>query len=198
MIDKEIVDRWMDEYINNINLDDRRFICLRLNPIKNFINKNYYDKKVNRYVTGYSDIALLGLQYIDYSLCKEEFGDEYKSMANLLCVVPNNKGLDTIVAYMRFYDEFYYYKDQKEPITFIEYAETNRFFRNKGLYSEMVGAFAEYVDINQNILTTSESVIGFKCHTFDILKNELLYFGFNADIRTEMNIDSEYKKLLLK
>ena len=199
MISEELNKKWMKEYIEGLDLqeENRKYLNLRIKTAKTFVNENYYDKEVKKYVTGYSDVSLLGLQYIDYVIYNDELTpQEEDSLRYFLCVVPNNKGLYTIVSLIKYYDEFYFFKDQTKPVTFIEYAETNSFLRHKGLYKDTVDALPEFINFEQNILTTPESVIGFRHNTFNILKNSFLSYGYDGDIRTEAQIDNEYKLML--
>ena len=198
MIDKVTYERWVNEYINDVDLNKKEYLLLNKDEMIDFIKDNYYDDITKRFVTGYSDISLIGLQYIDYSILYYEYDRINDYLRFLLCTVPNNKGTKTVISAIRYYDEFNIYKNQKEPLTYLEYVETSTFFRNKGLYKEIVKELVKYIDKNRKVLTTAESIIGHRCNTYNLLYETLRENNFTNDIRSERDLTKEYKLMLTK
>ena len=129
MVSKDIMDKWMNEYIYDIDLNNIKYLCLNKNEMIDFIKTNYYDVDLKRFVTGIGDVTLIGLQYVSYAICYDELKKEDESMKYLIGVVQNNKKTYTIVNAIRFYDNCYIIKDQKTPVNYLEFAETNLYFR---------------------------------------------------------------------
>ena len=198
MIDKVTYERWLNEYIKDVDLNKKEYSCLNKDEMVDFIKENYYDEITKRFVTGYSDISLIGLQYIDYSILYYEYDRINDYLRFLICTVPNNKEKNTVISAIRYYDEFKIYENQKEPLTYLEYVETSTFFRNKGLYKEIVKELVKHIDPNRKVLTTAESIIGQRCKTYNLLYETLRENNFNNDIRSEAEINKEYKLLLTK
>ena len=193
MVDDSILKRWEKEYIEDIDIDKRFYINIDIDEMKKFIKDNYFDSSINKYVIGKSDIMLMGLQFLDYS-CSLVHED---NINYLLCVVPNSKKTLTILC------EVIYHKncmkivdDQKIPVTLLEYSETNQYFRNLGLHNELLKEFSNIIPYNQGIVTTSLSYFGYKCHLFDTLEIFLRQNGYDKDMRTLSEIDSEYESFL--
>lgn len=193
MVNEFILQKWEKEYINDLDINKKEFISLNKEEMKNFINENYYDELNNRYVTGKSDIMLLGLQFIDTG-CYLTKGDNIKY---LICTTPNNKGTKTILSHIIYHENcLKIVKNQKVPVTLLEYSEANSYFRNQGLNKSVQKEFANLINYDQDLITTSQTIMGFKCHVFDSLKSILLENNFNQDIKMLSQVDKEYEEYL--
>ncbi len=193
MVNEVIFKEWEKEYINDLDINNREFICLNKEEMKEFIKLNYYDELNKKYVTGKSDIMLLGLQFLDFG-CYLAHSDNIKY---LLCTTPNNKGTKTILSNIIFHENcLKIVKNQKIPVTLLEYSEANSYYRNKGLNKETQKEFAKIINYDQILVTTSLSILGFRCHVFDSLKTILLENGFDKDIKMISQIDAEYEEYL--
>ena len=191
MVDQKTLDRWMDEYINGININRRKYYLLSGDDLVIFVINNYYDMKSDKIVTGENFYIPIGLQYLEYNSFNETaYGGTVKF---LLCAAPNNVGKQTILSEMRYYENCNMVaRGQKMPVTYIEYAETNKYFRNMGLYKELTKEFAKVVNRDNPLLSTNQSVTGYKCHVYDIMKKELAESGFSQDFRIDGEIDKDY------
>lgn len=193
MIDVETLKRWEYEYIEDVNLDDRLYLNLNKEEMINFIKNNYYDKINNCFVTGKSYGMVMGLQYID-TACMLTRGE---SIRYLICVSKNNKGTYTILSDIIYHDNCLNVVDnQVIPVTLLEYSECNQYFRNRGLNKSTLNVFAHTIDYDKMLLTTSLSVLGYRYHVFDSLKELMLENGFDKDIRMLSGIDQEYMDTL--
>ena len=205
MTDQRTIDRWMNEYIDGININNRKYIVLSANDLNIFVINNYYDARADKIVTGDNSYMPIGMQYLEYNCFNEE---AYGGQARFsLCYTRNNIGLNTILSEMRYYEGCTQIaRGQIIPVTYIEYAETNRFFRNKGLYKELIKEFAKVIKRDNPLLTTNQSVLGSRYHVFDTLKTTLTNSGFEEDIRCDYELTLEYydylrtnnKELILK
>ncbi len=189
MIDESTIKRWEHEYIDDINLDNRFYLNLNKDEMIKFINDNYFDKSINKYVTGKGFYMIMGLQYIDVD-CAFTRGD---SIRYLLCVAKNNKGTYTILSDVIYHENcLNVFDEQTLPVTLLEYSEANQYFRNKGLNKDILKEFARTIDHSKMMLTTSQSVLGCKYHVFDTLKEYLQEYGFDKDIRMLSQMDMNY------
>ena len=193
MIDDAILKKWEKEYIEDLNIKDRTYILLNAEDMKKFIDENYYDAEIQRYVTANSDAMLMGLQYIDYA-CKLISGDNARF---LICIIDNNKGTKTILSQIIYHENCVkVVQKQLIPVTFLEYLEVNKYFRNLGLSKEILSVFAEIAPEDRMLLTTSESLLGHKYHLFETLKETLNENEFKEDVRTLTQMDEDYINVL--
>ena len=205
MVDQKTIDRWMDEYIHDININRRKYLVLNASDLNIFIINNYYDMRIDKIVTGDNHYMPIGMQYLEYNCFEDEaYGGQAKF---LICYTPNNVGRNTILSEMRYYEGCTKIaRGQTIPVTYIEYMETNRFFRNQGLSKELMKEFSKVVDRNNPLLGTNETVLGSRYHMLKNLKEILIANGFEQDIRCDYEITHEYydylrtnnKELVLK
>ena len=178
--------KWIKEYIDNINLNDIKWIKLNASKLNIFFNDNYLDKEIWQYVYDKDANKLfptpLGMSYINFN---SPINDKTSSF--LLGIVDNNIKKKTIIAATIYLDEYYLFTDQIQPLTYIITAEVNYYFRNLGIYKKMCKELYNYIKLNQHILTTRESELGKICHTYKILKESLLASGFNQKIFEDNN-----------
>ena len=193
MVNDLTLKRWEQEYIEGLDLNQRDYLLHDKAEMKSFIKGNYYDEETKRYVTGKSDVMLMGLQYLDYD-CGLISGDNVRY---LLCYVKNNKGTNTILSELIYHENcMKVVRNQIIPVTLIEYLEVNSYFRNRGLNKDLLSVFVDFVNEDNMILTTSQSVMGFKCHVYESLKEMLIKNGFQNDIRTLSQMDENYMNYL--
>ena len=102
MTDQRTIDRWMNEYIDGININNRKYIVLSANDLNIFVINNYYDARADKIVTGDNSYMPIGMQYLEYNCFNEEaYGGQARF---LLCYTRNNIGLNTILSEMRYYE----------------------------------------------------------------------------------------------
>ena len=195
MVDKKTLDRWMNEYIETVDISKRKYTLLSSNDLKIFVINNYYDMYTDRIVTGENDYMPIGLQYLDYlEVLNKAYGGDVKF---LVCYAKNGIGKNTILSELRYYDNCNeLIKDQQRPVTYIEYAEVNRYFREKGLYQDLIKEFAKIINPNNPLLTTNQSMTGYHYNVYEKLVRILTESGFNQDIRNEFKINHDYYDFL--
>lgn len=184
--------KWYNQYIKDIDITNITYLVLTDDELQEFYKQNYFDSENNCYVHSIKDdkINPLGLYYLTF--------EKLPGLKYLLGVVSNNINKLTIVSALVFNDNYYLYGDQLEPITYFSTIETNEYFRNLGLFKQLIKAGLKYLNPNQNILISSESEMGKLCHTEEITINLFKKHNFKKDIRSDTNnfdLD-EYHKLL--
>lgn len=180
------IDKWINEYIKDLNLNNIEWICLNAQELNIFFDNNYLDKELWKYVLDTNASKLfqnpLGMYYLSFNSPINE-----KKYKFLLGIVNNNINKKTIVSSIIYLDKYYLFNNQKEPLTYISTVETNKYLQNLGIYKKMCKALYNYINHNQHILTTKESELGKICHTFDILKTTLINQGFKKNIFEDNN-----------
>ena len=173
----EKANKWISEYIENINLEKIEWIKLNSSELNNFIRENYLDEDTWQYVRDENVNSLyptlLGMHYLNL-----DNSINNRAYSFLLGIVDNNIGKKTIVGATIYLDEYFIFTDQESPLTYISTMEVNSYFRNRGIYKKMCEVLIKFVNQNQHIITTMQSEIGLKCHVFEILKKELEKSGF--------------------
>lgn len=173
----EKANKWISEYIENINLEKIEWIKLNSSELNNFIRENYLDEDTWQYVRDENVNSLyptlLGMHYLNL-----DNSINNRAYSFLLGIVDNNIGKKTIVGAAIYLDEYFIFTDQESPLTYISTMEVNSYFRNRGIYKKMCEVLIKFVNQNQHIITTMQSEIGLKCHVFEILKEELEKSGF--------------------
>lgn len=173
------IKKWENDYINNINLSNIEWLNLDIEQLISFYAENYLDKKVWQYVSdslvGSAIQSPLGMSYLSFDNNNAEYNF-------LLGVVKNNCDKKTIVCAMVYLDSYYAYKDQTKPVTYIISAETNKYFRNIGLYKNLCEKSINFLNPEQHILTSKESEMGKECSAFKVLKDTLISNGFEKTI----------------
>ena len=185
-------DKWINDYIKNIDLKKIEWIKLNCDELNYFFEQNYLDKNDWEYVC--DEVAnniyptLLGMSYLNV-----DNSSNVKDYNFLLGVVNNNINKKTIVCATIYLDEYFMFEEQEVPVTYISSMEVNSYFRNRGLYKKMCEVLINFINPNQHIITTKESKLGIKYNTFNILKNTLVSNGFEKSIFEDNNglINSE-------
>lgn len=169
-------EKWEHEYIENLDLSKIEWIKLSMKELRRFLYDNYFDLEESHYVfdKGSSSVPL-GLHYLHFNFINDRY-------SFLLGVVKNNIGKKTIVADIVFLDNEFLFYDQKEPITYISTLEVNSYFRNKGIFKKMCEVLIDFINPNQDIVSTKESEDGRKCQVLKILEEALKKNGFEKEI----------------
>ena len=179
----DITEKWINDYIKNIDLENIEWVKLNSNQLYEFIQNNYLDKELWQYVIdGNSNIypRLLGMHYLnlDSPINKKEHNF-------LLGIVDNNIGKKTIVCAVTYLDDYFVFDNQNEPLTYVSSVEVNSFFRNQGIYKKVCEVFFEFIINNQHILISKQSEMGKKCKVHEILKDIGIKKGFDKCIWEE-------------
>ena len=171
------LDKWVNNYIKNVNLDEIEWIKLNTTELDSFLEDNYLDKEEWEYVHDENANSLyptlLGMNYLNINSLIND-----KEYSFLLGIVDNNIGKKTIVAATIYLDEHLIFTDQDGPVTYISTMEVNSFLRKRGIFKKMCKMLINFVNPNQHIVTTKQTEMGLVCKTFNTLSNTLIYNGF--------------------
>lgn len=175
------MNKHINDYINNINLENITWLNLNSSELKEFLEENYFDKEKWEYVLDKSKDTiypvLLGMNYLNiYSHINN------KSSNFFLGVVNNNIGKKTIISAIIYLEEYYMFTNQNIPLTYISTIEVNSYFRNKGIYKKSCKALLNFLNYDQHILISKQSEMGKKCKVFEIFKETALNNGFQNQI----------------
>lgn len=175
----EIYNKWIDNYIKNIDLNKIEWICLNGDELDEFYQNNYLDYDEWKYVIDDDRSSYyqspLGLRYLRFDYNSEN----YKF---LLGVVDNNIGKKTIVAVMIYLDNYYMFEKQKEPFTYVSSIEVNSFFWNRGVFKKLCGEVINFIRREQDIIVSDESEMGRECSVIEKFKISLIENGFEKTI----------------
>ena len=178
--------KWENDYINNVDLEKIKFIKITKNELGEFIQNNYFDTEYMQYVHSKKENSipsLFGLTYLNFK--SSEMKNDYSF---ILGITDNNINKKTIICAVVYLDEYYMFQNQKEPFTYISTIEVNSFFRKMGIYKKVCNMLVNFINPNQHVLTSEESLMGKECNTFEILKQSLINNGFQKLI-VENNYD---------
>lgn len=182
----EKIKKWINEYIENINLEKIKWIKLNSDELNDFFCENYLDKNVWEYVCGKNINSLyptiLGMNYLNLNDTINN-----KTSSFLLGVVDNNIGKKTIVCATIYLDEYFIFKNQEIPVTYISTMEVNSYFRNRGIYKQMCKILINFINENQHIISTPQTEMGKKYNVLEILKKELEKANFKKYIFEDKN-----------
>ena len=181
MYNMKNLDKWINNYIKNVNLDEIEWIKLNATELDSFLEDNYLDKEEWEYVHDENANSLyptlLGMNYLNIN---SPIND--KEYSFLLGIVDNCIGKKTIVAATIYLDEHLIFTDQEKPVTYISTMEVNSFFRKRGIFKKMCEMLINFVNHNQHIVTTKQTETGLMCKTFDTLQRTLISNGFMNSI----------------
>ena len=172
------LEKWENEYIKNIDIEKIEWVNLNKEELGEFFDQNYLDKDVWQYVRDKNANklypTLLGMTYLNLNnpLDSQEYN-------YLLGVVNNNILKKTILCATIYLNKYYLFTNQEYPVTYISIMEVNSYFRNMGIYKMMCKELINFINLEQHILTSTESIKGKKIGTFKILKDILINKGFN-------------------
>ena len=202
IIRQKLIKKWIYEYIENLDINNIEWLNLNYKELYKFLLENYYDEEAEEFANinydRFFDYNPIGLRYIDVGVVRYRSTLENINNNFLLGVTKNNKGTKAILSDVEYNNNYMLFNNQINKITHIIAAETNSFYRNKGLYKLLMNKLTDYIDLSKNILCTNESSMGREYHTFETFCKILKDKGFNKDIRMEMDINSEYKNILTK
>lgn len=177
------------DYIDGVNLSNIEYQSLTANELYDFLNDNYIDK--NGFVSSDdSPSKPIGFEYLDYSLLN------FSNAKYLIGYVQNNIGKKTIVSYLKYYDNYLFDKEQQIPLTYILTIEVNEYLRRKGLFKQLIKESINHIDINNPVITTIESDLGYKIGIVEIIKKIYYENGFNKDIRSIGECDEQYLEMI--
>lgn len=169
-------EKWKSEYIDNVDLTKIEWVNLNNQQLLYFYDENYLDKQEWQYVGNMDTWGIpFGLRYLS-------FRPENKSYNYLLALAKNKINKKTIVAAMVYDPNYFIFKNQELPVTFICTIETNEYFRNKGLSQQLCDQILNFINPSQHIIVTRETEIGKACNMLNRLKESLYKNGFNKTI----------------
>lgn len=171
-------------YIKGIDISNIDYINLTNIELRKFYIDNYYDSKTGTFAESYDDSlgwsSPIGMYYLNFS--------NMPGMKYILGVVNNNINKKTIVSALIYCDEYKIAAKQKKFITYLSTVETNMYFRNRGLYRDLIIKAFNFIDQDQNILISEISDMGKCCHVYDSFIKIFRDRGFYMDIRNESYI----------
>lgn len=170
-------EKWFDEYISNIKLDNITWIKFNALDLNEFLVRNYFDKEESEYVTELNNNTLypsiLGLQYLNTSIPNILENYNY-----LIGVVENNIHKKTIVAALVYSNNYHLGQEQ---VTHIFSIDTNKYVKNVSLYQEMFNVFLKNISSQRIIIPrTYDKELGIDVCSF--IKEAALENNFNNDI----------------
>lgn len=171
MVDLEkIKDGWISDYVPVLDISKIKWTILNHLDLFRFLITNYYHDK--EYIAlpklDGDELVPLGLTYT--------FFNDYKDYNNpnyLISYIENKKGYKTILTCFKYYEN-YKSCDLDFCITYINYMETNFFYKRRGLFKLTIKKFLEIANLSDCVLTTPESIEGSVCQTVWHLKKELI------------------------
>lgn len=187
-------DKWFKGYVEGVNLENIEWVKLNYDQLMKFYYKYYFDDDYEEFVMsrGEDDSFLpFGMTYLPINPGTSR--DEY-----ILGLCDNQSGTKTIVACMIFDPSYNLDREVVESVTYIKTIETNTFFQKKGVFNKMINEILKFINKDQNILTTHESVRGRVVHVLEKMRNAVTKQGFTGDVRSEYEINEEYLDSLKK
>ena len=169
--------KWINEYIENVDLSKIEWLKLNNDELEKFYEKNYLDIDEYRYVSDNKFIFFtpIGLNYLSFDCDDSKYN-------YLLGIVDNNIGKKTIVSAMVYLDKYYVFEEQEVPLTYISSVETNYYFRNKGLYKKLCNEIINFINPYQHVLISNESDMGRKYGVIEKLRSTLISCGFEGRV----------------
>lgn len=190
MNNRDIEDKWLKEYIKNVDISEIEWMHLDSNELKEFYINNYYDDEVNMYVkeSNITPIEIpLGMSYLSFNYINDDF-------KNLLGVVPNNIGKKTIVACLMYLDECYLFEEQSNPVTYILSVEVNNHFINKGIFKRLVKEYIKGINSTQHLFVSKQSMLGKDCKVFETIANYAKASSFEKEVLSNDYMDNDELK----
>lgn len=187
-------DKWFKRYVEGVNLENIEWVKLNYDQLMKFYYKYYFDDDYEEFVMsrGEDDSFLpFGMTYLPINPGTSR--DEY-----ILGLCDNQRGTQTIVACVIFDPSYNLDREVVESVTYIKTIETNTFFQKKGVFNKMINEILKFINKDQNILTTHESVRGRVVHVLEKMRNAVTKQGFTGDVRSEYEINEEYLDSLKK
>lgn len=197
MVDERLFKKWKKQYIDNVDLSNIEYLDLSPEELRQFLYENYLDQSSWTYVSSEKFAARpIGLVYLDYDFFDLKNPYE-KNKRFLIGVVKNNINKKTIVSIFKYSSEYYFFKEQKIPLTYIMSVEVNNYFRNKGLFKQLVNESLNHINLEYPVIITLESEMGHLVGTHNIIKTIYRQNGFDKDIRSIGECTEEYEEYLM-
>ena len=193
MINDQLFNKWKHEYIDDLNLDNIEYLDLSQDELYMFLDDNYIDKATNSYASNQKlTNTPIGLVFLNHYLRS----DNSIEKRYLIGVANNNKGTKTIISVFKYCNNYYFFEEQKVPLTYIISIEVNQYFRDMGHFNRIVLESLNHIDINNPVITTVESEMGSRIGTIRKLKEIYYNNGFDKDIRRISESNDEYIEML--
>ena len=185
-------DKLYHDYVMDVDYKNIDWLNFSTNEMADFLKANYYDETSHHYITGENKFTL-------YGMCFLNFG-KLAGMKYIIGASPNNIGKYTIMAALIYTDKYKMFSDQRNYITYFSTIETNKFFREKGINTELIKNSYKYVSHFQPILISGLTSMGEKHNLLNKTIEIYRDLGFLYDIRSDMeNFDMiEYHEELRK
>lgn len=174
-------DKWYKEYIEGIDINNIKYINILSSELKDFYFNNGYDISSGNIIisddASFSWTTPRGMHYLQF--------DNMPGMKYILGIVNNNINKKTIISALVYCDDYKIFSNQVDFITYLSTVETNMYFRNKGLYHDLIVNSFKFINQSQNILISEISNMGKKCHVYDSFIQIYKSMGFRMDISNE-------------
>ena len=171
--------KWINNYIDGINLDEIEWLCLNIDGLNKFYEDNYLDSDIWQYVVDNNKNGFycspIGLRYL--KIDNNDFNSKF-----LIGVVNNNINKKTIVGVMIYLDSYYIFNEQLEPLTYISSIEVNSFFWNRGIFKKICEESIRFINLEQNIILSNESEMGRIRNVGKVFREILIRNGFKGNI----------------
>ena len=172
-------DKWINNYIDGVNIDDIEWLCLNIDELNNFYDDNYLDRDIWKYVVDQNKNSFycspIGLRYL--KIDNNDINCKF-----LIGVVNNNINKKTIVGVMIYIDSYYMFDEQLEPLTYISSVEVNSYFWNRGIFKKICEECIKVINLDQNIILSNESEMGRIRNVSKIFREILIKNGFRMGI----------------
>lgn len=178
-------------YIIPCNNCDVRWFSLDSEGMEQFLMCNYQDTNGNvLYWLDQGEETPFGMTFLTFP----PFNEHMKFFIGTMKTTFNK---EMIVGCISYLDDFEVNKGYPS-VTSIETVEINYFYQGQGLLQIMFNAFSKIIPKKQDIVITSESQMGKKCHVIDHLKEALLKNNVDVNLYFEYEIDDDCFKKLVK
>ena len=187
-------DKWYSNYIDGIDINKIKYVCISDEELKSFYKENGYVARKGSFIKSddgtYEWIAPRGMHYLQFN--------KMMGMKYIIGIVNNNINRDTIISALAYVDDYKLFTEQDKFITYFSTVETNVYFRGMGLFKELILNSYDFINHNQHILISGESIMGKKCNFYRSINDIYREKGFKMDIRSDTdNFDeNEYYNFL--
>ena len=189
-------DKWYDNYIDNIDLNGIEYLNINDDELKVFYKENGYIPKDGNFILSddgsYGWVSPRGMHYLQFNYMP--------GMKYVIGTCKNNINKNTIISALAYIDDYKLFNEQEKFITYFSTLETNIYFRGMGLFKNLVKNSYSFINPNQHILISGESIMGKRCHVYRNIRNIYKNNGFKMDIRSDTDdfVEDEYYDFLKK
>lgn len=155
------------DYIKEFKLEDITWKSLTKEKMRKFLFDNYYIN--DNFITWNDNDTIFGMHYLQWYL----YTDKY-----FIGTIKNNIDKETIVGCISYFNYHKIYGN----VNYISTVEINYFYQGMKLLNEMYKNFINELDFDKDIMITSESMIGRKCHVINDLKKALKKVKYDKNI----------------